>query len=86
MIKSQDSTLVYPLDEERTLEVEGPIGVTEVYIGNGTARVIASPCPHKLCIKSGTLKRKGDWSACMPNKVFVRITGTSANELDSGTY
>ena len=86
MIKSTDSTLVYPLDAERTLEVEGPIGVTKVHIGDGTARVTASPCPDKLCIKSGTLQRKGDWSACMPNKVFVRITGTSAQEVDSGTY
>jgi hypothetical protein len=86
MIRNEDSTLVYPMDAERTVPVEGPIGITEVRIGDGWARVASSPCPDKLCVKSGMLRRKGDWSACMPNKVFVRITGVSESGVDAGTY
>ena len=86
MIQTGESTSVYPLDSDRTIEAEGPLGTTIVKIEEGVARVASSPCPNKLCIKSGRLSRKGDWSACMPNKVFVRITGTSAEGVDAGTY
>jgi hypothetical protein len=86
MIRTAESTSVYPLDTGRTVEAEGPLGVTVVEIEDGAARVLSSPCPHKLCIKSGTLTDRGDWSACMPNKVFVRITGAAEGGLDSGTY
>lgn len=86
MIQSADSTSIYPLDTQRIVEVGGPIGVTRVRIAEESAAVLSSPCPDKLCIKSGTLTHKGDWSACMPNKVFVRITGAAEGGLDSGTY
>jgi hypothetical protein len=82
-IESQGGTEVYPLDEERTVGVEGPLGTTHVHVdGEGSAAVIESPCPNKLCIQAGELSHRGDWSACMPNKIFVRIDGGSASESD----
>ena len=88
-IESQGGTEVYPLDEERTVAVEGPLGTTLVQIdGEGAAAVVESPCPNKLCIQAGELSHHGDWSACMPNKVFVRIDGGAAagSDVDAAVY
>jgi len=88
-IRSESGTAVYPLGEKRTLSVEGPIGETIIEIdGEGSARVTASPCPNKLCIQAGELHRQGDWSACMPNKVFVQIEGGdgTGSEVDTTSY
>jgi len=86
-VRTADSVFVYPLDEEREIAVEGPIGTTYVHIREGHAAVVESPCPNKLCIKAGELDEHGEWSACMPNKVFVQIEGGSeGEEVDAGTY
>ena len=88
-IQSEGGTEVYPLGEDRTVAVAGPLGDTIVEIdGEGHAAVVESPCPNKLCIQAGRLSRQGDWSACMPNKVFVRIDGGAAQEggVDATVY
>ncbi len=88
-VRSESGTAVYPLGEARTVSVEGPIGETIIEIdGEGAARVTASPCPNKLCIQAGELHGQGDWSACMPNKVFVQIEGGDGGgaEVDATAY
>jgi hypothetical protein len=61
----------------RTIEVEGPLGVTRIVVENGGVRVAESPCPHKLCIRKGLITRSGDLAACLPNGVVVTVTGES---------
>lgn len=88
-IQSEAGEEVYPLDEGRTVGVEGPIGTTFVEIKeDGSAAVVESPCPNDLCVHSGELTHRGDWAACMPNKVFVRIDGgpEDEEEVDSAAY
>ncbi len=86
-IRSEENVYVYPLDEDREVAVEGPIGTTYVHIHDGHAAVVESPCPNKLCIQAGELNENGDWSACMPNKVFVQIEGGQrTSEVDVTTY
>ena len=86
-IKAADSEYVYSLDEEREVAVEGPLGTTYVHIHDGHAAIVDSPCPNKLCIQAGELDENGEWSACMPNKVFVQIEGgKEEREVDVTTY
>ena len=86
-IRSDEKVYVYSLDTDREIEVEGPIGTTHVHIHDGKAAVVDSPCPNKLCVQAGELSDSGDWSACMPNKVFVQIEGGSEdNAIDATTY
>lgn len=88
-IQSEAGEEVYPLDEGRTVGVEGPIGTTFVEIDEGgSAAVVESPCPNDLCVHTGELIHRGDWAACMPNKVFVRIDGGPEDEedVDSAAY
>jgi hypothetical protein len=76
---------IYPLSEDRTIQVEGLIGVTVVSIENGKARIMESPCENKTCIASPPVMRTGDWSACLPNGVFVRVGGSGAGDAVDAT-
>ncbi len=76
---------VYPLDRERELSVPGPLGDTIIRIEGGAARIAASPCPNETCVAAGPLSRPGQWSACLPNKVMLRIEGGTGDELVDAT-
>jgi hypothetical protein len=65
----------YDIDEDRIIEVEGPLGVTRIIFEDGEVRVEDSPCREKICIKMGKKKRIGDQIICVPNRVIVEITG-----------
>ena len=65
------------------IQVQGPLGTTEVEISQGRARIVRSPCKLKVCIKSGYIQYADRLSACLPNKVVVRIEGESQRGLDA---
>ena len=60
-------------DVERTIAVQGPLGVTRIEIRGGSARVISSPCPDKICVRMGWLSRVGEYAACLPNRVVMTV-------------
>ena len=73
----------FPLMTDRVIQVQGPLGTTEVEINQGRARIVRSPCKLKICIKSGYIQYADRLSACLPNKVVVRIEGESQRGLDA---
>ena len=73
----------FPLMTDRIIQVQGPLGTTEVEISQGRARIVRSPCKLKICIKSGYIQYADRLSACLPNKVVVRIEGESQRGLDA---
>ena len=60
---------------KRTIQVEGPLGITVVEVDGARAHVVSSPCPDKICIRMGWLERAGDYAACLPNRVLVEVGG-----------
>lgn len=86
LIHSRDREAVYSLHSDMELEIQGPLGMTEVSIENGSARVISSPCRDKICIRAGRLENAGDWTACLPNKTLVQIRGKDEQEIDDITF
>jgi len=74
---------IYPLDTELTLRVPGPLGETVVVIEDGAVRVISSPCPEKICVKTGRISKPGQWIACLPNRVFISIQGRRSEQPDA---
>lgn len=68
--------------KERVIEVEGPLGITRVRIGEGEAWIEDSPCRDKLCVKMGKIKREGEQLICLPNRVVVELRG-SQERIDS---
>ena len=86
VIEASGSQWIYPLSVDRQEAVRGPLGDTIVVIRSGKAFVQDSPCPDKLCVHMPAISRPGQWIACLPNKVFVRVRGTSGEQVDDLSY
>ena len=85
-IDGQSGQWEYPLGQDRDIRIQGPLGTTIVHIEGGKAAITDSPCPNKTCILAGSIYRSGQWVACLPNKVFVRLVGGDSKGLDAATY
>lgn len=57
------------------IEVAGPLGTTVIEVGDRSARIVDSPCPLKLCVRTGALDRPGRVAACLPNRVALEALG-----------
>ena len=73
----------YSLSKDRITHVEGPLGMTEIEIRDGKARILRSPCKLKVCIKSGYIQYADRISVCLPNRVVVRVEGNAERGLDA---
>lgn len=76
---------VYPLDKDRTVAAAGALGISLIVIQDGSASFADSPCPNHLCVQSPAISRGGDWTACLPNQVFIRIETDDERPLDAVT-
>lgn len=65
-----------PLDRTQTLTVTGPLGVTEIEVAPGRARVRSDPSPRQLCVRQGWLTRAGSVAICAPNEVSLLLEGS----------
>ena len=73
----RDGVLVaaYPLSEDRTVSVVGPLGTTMIRIESGRARVVSDPGPRQYCVRQGWLTRPGEMALCAPNHISLTLTG-----------
>jgi hypothetical protein len=87
-IRTFEKEYIYDLESEEVVDIDGLLGTTSVQIKNHAVRVLSSPCPLKICMKKGEISRADEWIACLPNGVFIRITGASHEnpDIDSVTY
>ncbi len=72
-----------PLDEDRTVEVQGPAGTTEVEVRAGRVRISDSPCPNRLCVRQGWISKGA--VICLPNRVVVTVGGFGERGVDAIT-
>ncbi len=72
----------YPLDQDVTTKIVGPLGPTVVRIKNGRVSIAASPCPNKRCMHSGDFGAEGGALLCIPNQVIVRSAHSVPDGLD----
>jgi hypothetical protein len=86
VIEASGQQWIYPLGVDRREAVTGPLGETIVVISGGKARVEDSPCPDKLCVHMPAISKPGQWIACLPNRVFVRVRGSSGEKIDDLSY
>ena len=80
VIETPDGTWIYSLDTDRRLQIPGPLGNTVIEISGKKARFAESPCPNRTCISEPPISRKGEWSACLPNRVVIRIEGEKKDD------
>jgi hypothetical protein len=86
VIEASGTQWIYPLDVNRREPITGPLGETIVVIEGGKAYVEDSPCPDKVCVHMPAITKPGQWIACLPNRVFVRVRGTDAQKVDDVSY
>ena len=80
---NEKETIRLSLNADQTTHGKGPLGLTEVEIKKGQARIVRSPCKNKVCIKSGYIRYADRLTACIPNRVVVRIVGKSHRGVDA---
>ncbi len=83
VIHSPDAVYRYSLEQDRTVEIEGLEGITEIKIEDGSARVISSPCRNRICMR-GSVSQYPDTLACLPNGVIISVEGES--DVDAESY
>ncbi len=74
-----------PLSRDQIIEVPGPLGLSQIAIHNGQARIAADPSPRQYCVRQGWLKQAGEISICLPNQVSVELNGGN-KRYDSLNY
>lgn len=84
---SLDGQAVQRIDLEKAgplkeYSVLGPLGTTVIQARQGEARIIASPCRDKVCIRMGWVKLPGQSAICIPNRVILSIVSED-NPIDS---
>ena len=76
-----DVVMEYALDRDRTVEIKGYQGGTNLLvIENGAACIREASCPDHLCVNMGWIDKTGQTVVCLPNRLVVEITrGTGAD-------
>lgn len=88
IISSPDGDFVYPINKDREIEISGTMGKTKILIKNKKVSIIDSPCKNKICILAGTIDKTSHFLVCLPNRILVKIEGTTKNstEIDAMSY
>lgn len=81
-IQAGKNTYAYSLKKDGIYYIPGKIGESVIKISGGTARFADSPCENKSCVLSGKISHAGEWAACLPNGISIRIDG-SQKDLDA---
>lgn len=82
-IIAENQKFLYFLQEDKVLVFQGPVGETHVTISNQQVQVTDSPGRQKICVNAGAISQNGQWLACLPNKVFLRIIGNNNSKQDN---
>ncbi len=78
-------TRAYPLAPNRTLQINGRLGVSEIEIKDGSARFASSPCSGQHCVLSGWHSLSGSGMACLPNRISMTLHAQD-NNYDGMNY
>lgn len=74
---------IYPLSENRTVEINGVGGRNLLVIENGQACMTDADCPDKLCVRQGKISLNGQSIICLPHKTVVEIVSENHSEGSS---
>lgn len=72
------------VERDYSLVIKGKYTNT-VKVEKGRIKVADSDCPHKICVKTGWLTKKGETAVCIPNRLIIKIKGKIHN-VDGITY
>lgn len=67
---------------EKTFSIPQDENVSLYLDGKGNIQFVASDCPDKVCVNTGKIGLAGQYAACLPNGIIVKIV--SAADADNG--
>ncbi len=70
----------YPLDEDGEFEFRTYYGYNILVIEDGSAYISDASCKDHLCEKTGKISQVGETIICLPNELFVTITGSEVSQ------
>ncbi|MFK4784488.1 NusG domain II-containing protein [Fusobacterium sp. MFO224] len=74
---------VYPLQKDKKdYFVDTDLGGVNVEFIDMKVRVTSSNSPLKICVKQGLISKSGQTIIGIPDKLLIKITGESEEELD----
>lgn len=62
-----------PLDKDAVYDIDTGFYTIHLQVQDGGIAFIDSPCPDHLCEGFGTLRKVGDWAACLPARASLTI-------------
>lgn len=85
-IRSGDKVVsVLSLNQQRSIDIRGPLGISHIVIEHGRVRFAHSPCRNQYCVHQGWLQHDGQVAVCLPNQVSIELFGTE-KQYDSLNY
>ncbi|MCG8454192.1 MAG: NusG domain II-containing protein [Spirochaetales bacterium] len=81
-VTSLGEVYLYPLSQDGSWEFYGPSGRMVVEVKDEAARVAYSECPEHICESAGWLTQPPAWTACLPNRLILRIVAAQESEDD----
>ena len=67
-------TLELSKNQEVTIEGAGG-GMNRLVVEDGKIWCAEASCPDKVCVRQGKQAQDGGQIVCLPNRMFVRVTG-----------
>lgn len=84
-----ESKLIETVDlgtgEDRTFSIPQDKNVVLHLYRDGAIAFVKSDCPDKVCIHAGKLRTTGQFAACLPNGIVIKIVpvdGQSSDDAD----
>ena len=72
------------LDEELFYEftIRSNSGINVIVISNGEAYMHSSDCRDQICVRQGPVSQPGRSIVCLPNRIYIEITGKEPPVID----
>ena len=65
---------------DKTIDLDGH---NDIDLHANTAEIHSAYCPDQVCVRTGRLTRAGQVAVCLPNRVILKLTGTSTDGIDA---
>lgn len=76
---------IYPLDQNRVVDIQQENHGNKLEIKNGKAQMIFADCPDQYCVKHKNIGATNETIVCLPNKVMVTVISGEEGQLDAIT-
>lgn len=87
----QNGVLLYTINlndvtETYEIVITGDNASNTILVEPGVISMADASCPDHICVRTGKINSPLMPITCLPNKVVIKITGNTDNEIDMITY